>query len=708
MFNQQLPFPIDRINGQWIQGLPYRPPYVPRLRIDPQLEQFIRPATGYFMHELQTNAEKNALRVFLYNQMFDNNCQNRDFEEAILSIIDYAEALTAQGQDPEKAIAAAAAEMAAILAVINAKKIPALAETLQTQQQQSDAERMLQRYQQIAGLVKEYQQHKQAEAHGWGRGTGGFGGGFGGGQQQGWGSPTPRGNAGFGTGFSGGSNPGFSAPRGNSAISQMAMSGGTGSGGFGQPTPTEDTSMGGWGRKSTQPEPEPTSFGAGPTEQIKWGGGNTPHNEPAYPEPNRSNVGKPEPFNVNWANDVPSKEEPPMQEATINYDEIHKPDGSVLRPAFKSGWVKTPTPNEPYTPAYDPTKEILYHRKANDGTVTEVFMNVNDDNEYLIYEMNPAFAEKVKADKHEKSRPDWDKITQAPGKMDDISEQRDRRLADPNFPEEEKELFEEVTELSGVAMTAASMDEARLGAKLTLISLYSEVPENQALRYTYYNCMPTLGDKDLLEKLRLLRKASNYRDLTEQFLELKDKMDSKVWYAVHDDMTRMVNEILWIGLGVKIKMASLIDDISDLIDILNTEKQYGEEYAIALDRTAKRVAQACTHVLTGEIRDQYVQRLEYPVSNPEVVNDILVLGSLNNVTEVPWYSSDMGIEVSDDGSAVLESKFPNLFKAIDHIFKRADNLKLHSFRHTWIVTADNVRLKLHRSELNDGFYLISK
>lgn len=722
MFNQNanLPFSAEQPQGQWREGLPQNIPGIPPLDIPPQMRDMAAMATGLYMHVLQEKATLNPLRTFLYNQNAYNDFQNEEFKNGVDLVFRTAEMILASERvQPVQAVEKAANVVAKMLAAVNIGSYPALANYVVDPKAQHEAEKLVNEFN---GLLQDIQQfYSQAQApaahNPWGPQQGG-GSGWGSQQSSGWGGQS---SSPWGAPPTRRSYNDVPPRQANNNLSRMAMAssytGGAQSmmrgGGYNEPVADAPSTQGqgGWGRRPRAPEPEPDpseiSGGPGSKPTWKWEGASTQSDQ----------MFKQVKINDDFTTeDVPVRGARPQTKVPKgSADEIVQEDGSILRPAFKSGWKVT---DESLTirVAIDPTKEILYHKRLPSGVVTEVTMGINDENEYLASEMNPTFAQKVKDERAQASKPvkeDWSSVNKPPeglGNIDEINDERNRRLSLLEVEEEDKQLFKDDRVLIASTMTAANAQEARLAATLSMIDAYGEAPDDQAFEYIYYECAPTLSkDKKVFEKLKHLCECRNYQELVERFLAVRTSMDDQTWHRLHDRMTDHVNEILRVGMRLvgesEVTIDSLVDDAADLIEVLSGDMKLD---VTPFQGTASTVAQANCHPLQDKLRDQYVQRLEYPAESPDIVDDILVFGSLNCVTDVPWYSTELHLQFDGDLAAVTESKLPELYSAIEKVFRQVDKLKKHSFRSVYIITADNVRLNLHRSVYGGDFFLITK
>ena len=124
MYPGNLPFDPNVPNQQFfIQGLPYsvpgrNPPNGFPMQLGPDA---FRMLDGYLRHNLQEQATRNPLRVFLYNQMANNMYNNQAYEDMLISSGGFLELVMSSGnQNLEGACQMVAQKMTGIYASVNA------------------------------------------------------------------------------------------------------------------------------------------------------------------------------------------------------------------------------------------------------------------------------------------------------------------------------------------------------------------------------------------------------------------------------------------------------------------------------------------------------------------------------------------------------------------------------------------------------------
>lgn len=717
--NQQLPVSPEYVQGPMFQGLPWNLPFQLQLPLPPQQQELAAYAAGHLLQELQEQAGKNPLRMFLFNLNAVNNYQNQEFNELLVTVVEYSEFLMAtQRQSPEQAVLHAVKEVCSIMASVNTQKYPALQQYIPDRQTYEDIQRWLTRFQEIVRDVEQFQRASQPTfpSHG------GF-------PQQSYAQGYPQQSRGWGTPPGNFRQPPLAQQRALTASQRpyggpgsMAMptqpqvptqhhSGVLGGQsfarqGYGQPqypqsTVTGNTRYGGTLKARAQTTPqEPTSFTAGPNQDTRF----------EYEPTTRPQVNHDQ---ITWANETPSRDNQTTkggEEVEMGkYDDFIAEDGSHWRPAFKSGWTKSPSEEQLYTPAYDPRREILFHRRAQDGTVTEVLVEVSDENQYLTYELNPAFARKVSIEREsDPTQANWEEVGNLPS-ADEIAAEREARMkALKESGAEYDEDVEALQEPSLVVPTlvASSLYEASLGGHLEVIRAGEDVSGDLPVEYFYYQATPLLAEENLISTLQGLYNTTTFGGAVEALKQLKGEIPDRIWYTIHDRMTEHVNEILQDNMQLSVRISSFVDGVEDLVS--NIEEYDGEVFSKIFASKANLVIKANVRVLKGDLLRDYLAKMDFQIEDPSIIEDILVLGQLNSVTEVPWLSSDLPLSFEGSSGAVLESRFPNLHSAIRKIFERTARQKGKTFRHHYILTKDNVKIKVFQGFVGKGFYLIGK
>lgn len=681
MFNQpqnNLPVRADMPDmSAMIQGVPYQVPFVPQFQVRPQQQQLIQLITGYTINELQVNAQKNPLRCFLFNMMSAQRWQNPQFAQMVSSVGDYAEMLAAQqGVQAEAAIRQAAAELCAIMAAYFAGQFPALQQTLQPQQW-TEMQGLTLRYQQIGQAIQQYQQRAaqmQQPQYGGGMPMGG--------QQQ------------WQTVQQSGGHQWQGMPAANMA---MPATNNWGQGQVGANQPVFHSNPPPSGRSFR------TTLRADPGHKV---------------EDNLDSVS----FGaagVNIREVVPAANFQPQQVNTVQEQQTHSlhdtpivsADGSEVRLASKSGWNKSYNPAMPYATAFNPKTHILKHIRKPDGSVTEL-LEVNDPAmRYEDHELSPIFRLKARAaelDNGARIDPVWDDIVAAkpaPNKAVEIEGEEPglKELDIPVFLENE--------------ILAHSTEEGALMARLELLQRDIKLSDGAVFEYYIDKVTPILTTGgNLIGVFRALQTIKTIPELAKCLEGLVGQVVPEAWHVMNDRLTKLLLEMLEHNVGLSGWGSCITDfanDTPELFELL--QSKYGDVVTATLNARIEFLIDGALSILRGDSLTAYVEGLKETVSvetaegeNP--YEGLFVLSEKVSITHVPWFGSQIDLAMKAKSGAVLESKLPELYRAMKAIVGRVksqESLNSQIYRAMYIVTADNVKLRIHEGFMGKDFYLIS-
>jgi len=86
---QQLPYPCDGLQRQPLNFDINNPPFVLQAQTLGVVNNFLAPISGLTIMKIQENAQRNALRCFMFNEMSVNNYHNQQFANLLGSIYDF-------------------------------------------------------------------------------------------------------------------------------------------------------------------------------------------------------------------------------------------------------------------------------------------------------------------------------------------------------------------------------------------------------------------------------------------------------------------------------------------------------------------------------------------------------------------------------------------------------------------------------------------
>ena len=728
--------------AMYIHGLPQNVPFQPPLDLNPQIQQFAPIITGVFLAELQNNASKNASRTFLFNILSQNSYQNNEFLDALQAAVDYSEFLMAtQGVPPEQAITKACAEVASIMASVQVRKYPQL-ETMLPQGGMQSVEQWLNHFNQMQQAIVQYkQQASQVQQGGnWARPQpqqqgGPFGGGWGGQQQPqqaNW-SPQPQQNWNQQQSWPGNQGNWGPQPQQNNWAAQQhqnmsTMGGGHRSGIVGARASHPAQMSAGNGRQHggadmfqqgpsgrAQPQNQskqftgslkPNANRAVVDDMDNYGNAPQPQASQGFPEWPAKHTAQ---GNVAPAPVAPQPE--PEQNRPLDYLRNGEEE---LMPAHLSDWEKTFSFEQPYRIAFDPAKEIKFLKRTRDGSVQECLEPYGEHMDYLRHEMNPSFAQKTRLEEHEaRVVPNWEMVSDMK-RLPDVAEDGSEIVVDG---EPDVDPGKDPLVLPDI-LYAHSLSQAKFQHEICLMERGIE-QKSEDLPYEFYHnhVTPYLnsGDKgvNLQEILLILKQADSLGRFIEQLAELHGHIPNDCWYMIHDRATDKINEALSTNIQLgDWKIDSIVDDWDELHEAFLEE--FGPEKGNGLFATLEvkgfdDILSASINVLAGESLDEYLATMPEALTSehPEFKERLVAITEACSVTHVPWNAADISMVLDDEGGAVLESRLPGLYKAIQGIVKRTKRTTL-KFRHRYIITNDNIMLEIHTGYMGKDFYILKE
>lgn len=674
MFNQPQSLPVRADmpdSSAFVQGVPYSVPFVPQIQVRPQQQQMLPLITGYTMHELQSNAQKNPQRCFLFNSMSVNRWQNQQFAELVKSVGDYAEFLasTGQVQGAEAAIQRAANQMCTIMVAVYVSQYPALQQGM-NQQQWGDMQQAQQLYNQIGAAIRQFQSQSQ-----------GFG---------------------------------------NTQMGGMPQSG--------QWQTVHAT--GGGHQWNGGPQAAPSNLGVGP-QVSNWNHG---MQSPAFQAPTdnsrqfrsslRSTPVVPQDDNLDSVSFGPTgvdiREVAPAANFSAGNIMEQKPnvvdqpafgaDGSEVRLAASSGWNRTFAPQAAYAAAFNPRTHVLKHIRHADGHVTELIEEKLANMKYDDHELNPIFRLKSREQalaSGARIDPTWDILPHmqaAPAKPLEIEGE------EPGLKELDAPIF--LTE----EIQAHSLEEAGLKARLTLLGRDIKLADSAPFEYYVERTIPMFTSGGSL--IGVFNGLHGKKQIVELAVVMEDLAQSgmctEAWHAVNDRLTETLNEFLEYNTGLTgWKIENFTSDAKELFVLL--EQKYGEGLVNTLNARTGTLVEAAISCLRGDRLSHYVESLTEDI---EIAGDgegnpcegLIVFSEKISVTHVPWLGSQIDVAMKAKAGAVMETYLPELYRAIKAIMRRVkdrEELGSQAFRYVYIVTADNVKIRIHEGFMGKDFYLIS-
>lgn len=729
---------VDR--RTFLDNLPYgNVPYID-IQVDGRFQQYVNLAIGYLIKELQDNVDKNNARKYLYNlTVYDRN-NNPRFLELLASVCEYATMLIVKGMQPDAAVRTAVIETCNINAAFAVRNFPVLAQQLSPQAKQ-DMGIWLDKSINISKEIEQFMNsnypnhggHIPAHAANYSTTIGG-------GhthQHPGYGThqPAPQfptDNFGNPLAFYENGQPildhqGFQlvldsqmnlcyvgdrngtlflyeppAPVNNgfnNAGAYVNYASAPAPVNYGNPGRGVNYNMNANARNvnynaapsahSRFNTPAPASSSAFGTsrfeknvrEDMTMGGGRVDYRAPMQADQRVASVAPVQPTQTQQQAEIAAKFNDPKRP----YDEIHTESGSIARPAHISTWKRTPNPDTPFSAAYDPTTHVLFHVKAKDGTVTENLQPMGADMDYLRNELNPTLRAKVVEDELNRSGLVASSIWSQVSRITPLEEVK-AELPEPT-EEEPIVLVNDAVNLG--VLKGDCLDTAVVAAEKLLLAEGVQ-HSDYAYEYVFNDTRAYVVPTAHINKISALKDAESFLELAATMRDLKSIAGGRWWYELHDRLTARVNEMLHCNLAERpgTKIASFVDDLRELIDYINKER-------------GAKVAEIFNSISLDIINSELggFEILEELNDKAGVANTVFTFNLQYTVTRVPLRANELKVQINEHVGAVLESRLPGLYKAINGIFNRAASKPVNYVNH-YIVTADNVRIKLYRGALS--------
>lgn len=713
MHHQQVNLPVDPHNvnrESFFQGLPFTPPFIPPVQVDPRIQTLLPLITGGVLFELQTHAGRNVLRTFYYNLMAQNQFNNQGFLDLIRSTAEYTlYCILAHRLNPELAVEKACSEMCSMLSSLQLRQYPTLQQWC-TQGIVDGANVFIERMTQMVQEMQRVTQPNDIQNHPWNTvGPQNPNGGFMPTQNSNWANNRQSVN----TDLWGVPLAPRQAPMGGVARHPGSMA--MGQAQSHQParqasslyayestsqTPSNTTTFGYRGRrKRVESEPPPPGF----VDEVIFSPESIDpiiQRAPMNPTVTSQELNAP----------LPTQESLTENKRKYDYVKINQANGEIVEivPAHLSQWtlINHHQENHPYRVAYNPETHLQFHAKRHltDGrtVIEEVILPWTTEMEYLRNEIKPEFRSRVPKDPNApKIIPEFDLIRSVQKATTDhqvmVSTTKSIEALSTDVtdavptPLSEVQILQSFSAMKVYGAIEGNLHDAEVNEVSECIEYYADVVDEVATdKAMIVEIMKLATSKDLLELIeRLNSKAASWQQ--------------SVWTHVHDRLTDMVNHVLEFNMQMdEWSITSITEDYSDLLAAL--DKDNGPSIPAAIRAHETEIIKTALYVLSGERFTRYAELYQ---DGRDVSDKVLVLADRISVTEVPWNASDLSLEFKKGCGAISEALLPNLYKAVKSIFARCDTSDV-LFKHHVILTNDGVDLEIHRGWLGKDFFLISK
>lgn len=687
MYPGNLPFDPNQPNQQaFIQGLPYsvpgrNPPNGFPAQLGPDA---FRMMDGYLRYNLQEQAGRNPLRMFLFNQMSSNFYNNQFYEEMLISAGTFLELVMASGSyntgNMEGAVKMVAEKMTSIYASINATQYPPLQQMVQDPNIVNSVNNTLNEFEQIKQQILNYQRSQQGNN-------------WGGNQQQNWQG------GGFQQNWQGGGNS--YAPRqstwqgGNSGYQQPTQTSTGGrsmfSGGYQQPNKSVvDTGRrGGMHNFQEVDVGKPESHDVPNTTQSDGYGFNRNKWDMAAPETTEVKT------NVKFDNEPVTYDDP------LYYTSI--PDHLALVATLPENLVHNPNTHERI---YLPSKE---------GQLVEVIQEKGEFMDYEQHELDNALkTQNLGAPSPSPQGDGWDNYHYINASATILTD------------ESEEDEVTPAVQLNNL-IDAHSDQQAEFYLRQALIKKRLKVPEDAILEFQYRQVKPIAYRVDRVGA-DMLAKVSNVAEFIETMNDLD--MPERFCGQITKRTVTMINDALLYSMSI----GWTIDGLGDYPDLLKEiAGEYGEHTKQQFDKkindliplmfsaiTATDVSKYLQETYNAErLKDNIVQVAEDTelsgfvenIEDPDVLDlttedyAVVFLTDIISITQVPWNlkSMELGLDKEKPTAAIKQSVNPVEFKVIQDLFARTKDLNV---RHYFIDTIDGYRLKVLPGWLSKDYYAL--
>jgi hypothetical protein len=641
-----------------------QPPYVPQFPAPPLVAPYIPLISAMCAIEIQSRAQTNALRIFMFNQYAVNNFANPDFESLVAAVVDYVNLTMAKRQvgHVEQAIQACVPKMVEMLCAIALRTNPGL-ENYTDPASQGMAVRVIQAFDQIAQEIQNMKRMGAApvQTH-----MGGFQ------PQQGGQMHVHRG------GFHGGFTQVGISPQPSVGSSSLFNQAGTTSGDASAPVSGDRFNAGRYGSMNRQPAPvlqQPFT----PRTQVQ------PQEQPSM-----------------QTNDVESVEIDPTAIAE------RKP-----RIPYKDQTYRGST-TFPYFPAFHPSQHELVYEVQDDGSTKPILIeratNVDYDKHALTATVFGTPPKKLELTDHvqmlarvqqgvktmkDEAKPDQ---VQTPSELSGVER-------DPLTVFVKKEWISDLTLDSAWAIGQIERVKQNLNAAQNpdVFRVYAEV------------CSPSVGEKDETETVRELGQCKTFlelRDALNQALQTKS-ISQSLWGVVDQRLTDMANRMVLQNLSISgLKIEHFVDDIETLINYL--DEKYGDLVQGAFLRHQRdhiaAVLQVPEEALSKPLTDNLLERFEFEDGQAPKVTYVTNCYSLTYLNVISYA---LDLELNADGAAVITKALTPMFHdLVTGLFDEVENQpEFIKFDRHLIRTLDGRILEATKGYLGETagqkFYLLT-
>lgn len=656
--NQNLPFSATQLQRQFLQLTLSNPPYVPDYQGFAELVPLVPPVAAAMAMEIQNNAQKNPLRLFMFNQYSQNNFANQDFADAVCATMDYIGLVMTNRQYANAEIAAqnCIPQMAEMLCAINLRKYEGL-ESFLPPEMVGPIKETIAMFDNIAAAINNMrQQMAQRNNVGWNQG-----GGWGQQQQQqqGWGNAGGWGQPARGSLSGSQQNAGNHAWRNAGGTGSTLFTGGSG---FSAPVTAGNVGTNVGGSKYNNPTTSTLAQPFTPRKETTVNTATTTSTEPS--------------FLSALQQDLPV----PASDGTIKW-----------RPSSK--W--------PYLPAYTPSTHALYFKQQPDGAVEPIVLP--KDPAAMDYDRHAtvtSFGPVPKGLDLSHAKETMTNIDRGIKQLNGATEQ----LADdaPITPEIttfiKKDMVLDTCETSAWFTGALERMQAPDGKIPSVYRIYASIGD------------PLVSDKDETAWVNNFGNSNTFIELREKMNAAISEVSPELWGTANLKATATINRVVAQNLSIPdLTIDSFVADIEDLITHLGNK--FGDQIQSAFLKHQRQLINAMFQNFDTAADDMAAQFLEGRTYAEGVEPKITFMASNYSLTYLNCMSHELDITVERSTAvAVTQIYSPVMNELLDGLFKDADSRGDTILRHL-IRTNDGRILEATRGYIamarGSDFYLLT-
>lgn len=415
----------------------------------------------------------------------------------------------------------------------------------------------------------------------------------------------------------------------------------------------------------------------------------------------------------------PRKEEPVVMDVSYTPAVAQTlDDGSVLIPEALSKHSWKPTEIQPYRPAYRPSSEMRMHRIFPDGTVFVEVHSINENMDYEKHNLPNVFGRKRDNVPYDVARANealsrgaqefsermkWSTEAQRLGETTEGQQAQDKANEEPVSVIVIDEWRVDWSEVNIMLSTGIRklQKAAELGKSPDVFRMYGYVTEGILCQQDESKLFDELAD------------SRTYAELAEKLkTAVKDGHDLGLIETVTRRAIVLLNRVLSLKLSIPPGDCSLGTDfdpetIYELEGVLNTE--YGSQ-VVAAYRSGQRnsIESIFQSIESPEIEQELRGGVLDTSKFPEGKAPWLGLATCAySFTMLDMYSHDLDLNLdADTGSQLQQEKAPDLFVILADLFARLPADKTF-YRHLF-QTLDGVVLEITQGAIGLEAYMVSR